>query len=260
MTARWAGADNFQLLHLGTEQEVLKRSAEAITDEAMQSVISHFPLIDGDQRDATGLIANAQCSRNTTDCWQTVSLGTNKGEAHDGDASNTYFDIWKSGSLNSSMTQTLTDLPDGQYTLSALLRGTSGLNLTLKATRTALDGTSQEHTQSLQGTGTTVPSGSSYRNGWQKAELEPITIHHGDQLTITAETSSATTAWWSIDNFQLIYAPLPPEPDAITSIRQPRHSGTSLHTLDGRRTSTLSAPGIYIVRDGNGKARKVVVK
>lgn len=216
MTARWAGADNFELTYLGTEEEVLQTSYEEAADAAEQTFIQQcFPDLGEKERDASGMIANADCNRGTTDCWTVSNLGTNKSQAWDGDANNQYFDKWNAGSLSSSMEQTIDYLPKGVYTLSALMRGTSGISITLKAKHIAADGTTQTYTKTIKGEGDQTISGSDYQRGWSKVEVEDITMRRGDQLVISAETSTSATAWWSIDHFQLQYTPLeePEEPE-----------------------------------------------
>lgn len=261
MTGRWAGADDFSLVYLGTEAEALTLTYEEAIKEADQSIISTFPPLEEDQRDASGLIPNADCSRSTSTFWSVSNLETNKGEAYDGDASNPYFNIWKSGGLQSSLQQTITCLPAGEYQLCALLRGTAGLDLILKAEHTTADGqTTTPYSTKVTGTGNTSAEGNTFQHGWQQAMLSPITIQHGDQLTISAEVSSSTTAWWSVDHFQLIYSPLPEEPDAIDDIHTPRPSISAYYTLDGRKVEKINRPGIYIIRHSDGTNRKVFIR
>ncbi|MDE5739030.1 MAG: hypothetical protein K2H92_01780, partial [Bacteroidaceae bacterium] len=92
--------------------------------------------------------------------------------------------------------------------------------------------------------------------------LEPITIQHGDQLTISAEFVSSAGGWWSADHFQLLYAPLPELPNTVTdSTDEPNthaNSQTTFYTLDGRQISTATAPGVYIKHE-NGITKKVWV-
>lgn len=264
MTARWAGADDFALSYLGTEEEVLTQTYQEVTGSAEQGIINLFPIIGDNQRDASGLIANADCSRSTTDRWTVNNLSTSSNEntktPYDNDVSNPYFNIWKSGSLTSSLQQTITYLPAGEYQLQALFRGTDGLSITLKADLNRADGTSQTFSQSVTGVGASTIEGSDYPYGWMEAQTEPITIKHGDQLTIGAETSANKTAWWSIDHFQLIFSPLPEEPDAINGIKSAASTGSAFYTLDGRKTQGTKTPGIYIIRHADGTFRKVLVR
>lgn len=211
MTARWAGADNFELFYLGTEEEVLKSDYKTMTNAAEASFIGLFPTLAEDVKDASGLIANADCSRGTTARWTVSNMGVNSSQAFDGDNNNQYFDKWNAGSLSSSMQQTLTYLPQGTYQVSALLRGTTDITITLKAEHTAADGTKKTYSTSIKGKGDQTITGSDYQRGWELATLEPIQVRRGEQLTIIAETNVSSTAWWSADHFQLIYSPLPEE-------------------------------------------------
>ncbi|MBR0047190.1 MAG: RICIN domain-containing protein [Bacteroidaceae bacterium] len=264
MTARWAGADDFSLSYLGTEEEVLRETYQEVIGSAEQGIINLFPILGNDQRDASGLIANADCSRGTTDRWTVNNLSTSASEnnktPYDNDASNPYFNIWKSGSLNSSLQQTISYLPAGEYQLQALFRGTDGLAITLKAELNRADGTSQTFSQSVTGVGALTIEGSNYPYGWMEATTEPITVKHGDQLTIGAETSSNKTAWWSIDHFRLIFSPLPEEPDVINGTKSRTSTDGTFYTLDGRKTQGKKAPGIYIIRHADGTPRKVLVR
>ena len=217
MTARWAGADDFELEYIGTEADALGTGYEAFVAQAEQSVIDCFTdLADGRNKDATGLLGNPDCARGTKDRWTVSNLGVQSGQAWDGNNENKYFDQWNSGSLSSSMSQTLTYLPAGNYVVSALLRGTSGISITLTATKLSAMG-NQDYSTSITGAGDQTISGSSYQRGWSKVETEVITIEPGDQLIIGASASASSTAWWSADHFQLTYIPTgDPEPVLYT--------------------------------------------
>ena len=119
------------------------------------------------------------------------------------------------------------------------------------------------YTQEVTGAGSASISGSDYQKGWQKVALKPITIQHGDQLTIGAEFAPATGGWWSIDHFQLIYAPLPELPDAITApaedSERPANGPSTYYTVDGRQVTTISTPGLYLKRK-NGATQKVWIR
>ena len=262
MAARWAGADDFELLYLGTEKEILgTEKYEDFVEAAEQSVIDRFIFLDYNLYLASGLIANADCSLGTTNFWTVSNLETNKGEAWDGDAENQYFNIWKSGGFTSSAEQTIDYLPAGKYVLSALMRGTSGLPLVLKATQTSANGTSKTYSKTGTGNGTAEVAGTGYKNGWQKVELDEITLERGDRITIAVETIPSSTAWWSFDHFQFIYRPLDKaeEPNAIVTV--PSAPATeSIYTLDGRKVNGALSPGIYIIRNTDNTTRKIFVK
>ncbi len=223
MGARWAGADNFSLTYLGTEEEVLAQDYKTFVQSATQSIINQFPALAEGSYDATPLIRNSNCNRGTSTFWTTSNLSFNSGQAPDGDSNRKYFDVWKSGSLNSSMQQTITYLPAGTYTLSTLVRGTKDLPLLLKAQKISANGTKTDYEGTVTGKGDQTASGSPYLNGWQKVQTEEITIETGDQLTVSAQATANTTAWWSVTQFQLTYTPAPPPvtvADIVSLIRQ----------------------------------------
>ncbi|MCH5174818.1 MAG: RICIN domain-containing protein [Prevotellaceae bacterium] len=269
MSGRWAGADNFSLLYLGTEKEVLgeEKYSDFVYD-AEESVINRFPVLADSLWDASGLIGNADCKRGTTDFWAVSNIAVDKGKAWDGDANNQYFNIWKSGGYTSSMEQTIDYLPAGTYTLSALIRGSQDKPLTLKAKCTDVNGISKAYSASVNGNGETAVAGTDYQNGWQKVEVEDILIERGDRLTITAEFAPSETAWWSVDHFQLAYKRAnkieeeeepEEEPNAIVSAKSDATT-ESIYTLDGRKVNGTLSPGIYIVKAAGNVTRKILVK
>lgn len=264
MTGRWAGADEFSLIYLGTERAVLTDiTYQDIVNAADQSIAKQFPTIKENLRDATGLISNPDCARGDATFWTLKNLEIGEGESYDGNSSNKYFNIWKGSAYTSSLEQTINTLPAGEYTVTALLRGSSNQPLTLKAIHTPANGNAIIYSKVATGTGSTSISGSDYQKGWQKVALEPIIIQHGDQLAISAEFAPATGGWWSVDHFQLIYAPLPEQPDAITAPKEGNESlvsgQTTYYTLDGRPTSTITAPGLYL-KHTNGTTQKVWIR
>ena len=207
MTARWAGADNFHLHYLGTEADVLTDSYKAFTHRAETTVTNQLPDLSDGWKDATGLLANPNCSRNTTDRWTVKNLSTNKGQPWGENAEDTYWDKWDSGTLSSSMQQTLFYLPAGEYTLSALLRCTTGQTVQLSATVTSGDSLHTYQT-TITGTGDQTVEGSPYQHGWQLATIPAISIQAGDQLTLSASFETQQKGcWWSADHYQLTYKP-----------------------------------------------------
>lgn len=245
MTARWAGADNFELTYLGTEEEVLPSGMPNIS-VLEESLVAAFPDNGDDTRDASGLIFNTDCLRGNTTFWQTKNVGITKGQAWDGDAANQYFDKWQSGALNSSMEQTLTILPAGDYTLSALLRGTTDIDITLKATINKADGTTQHYSKTIKGIDSNTIDGSDYQRGWQKVSTDQFTIETGDQLTIAANGTAQKTAWWSADHFQLTFGT--PSMTGIVTINNEPHAVNQCYDLQGRLLPNGPMKrGLYIV-------------
>ena len=255
MSGRWAGADNFDLMYIGSEAEVLNTDYDKFAYDSEQSLISRFTTLDDGWVDASGLIANSDCARATTSLWEAENISTDKGKGYDGNASNNYFNFWKSGAYDSHLEQTLDYLPAGTYKVSALLRGTSDLPLTLTVARTAADNTTSKFEKSIQGKG--EADGRGYQFGWDICEIDDeIEIGHGDKLTIRASVSTSSTAWWSADHFQLKLKPAEyTEPDAIGQTFQTSDEPLNAYDLQGRKINPSNARrGIYII---NGK--KIVV-
>ena len=254
MSARWAGADDFELTYLGTEEEVLTESYEDVVKNAEQKILNTFDDLGEGKMNATGLIANPRCSRGTNDFWTCDNLSINKGESSDGSSSNKYWDKWSSEELYSSMSQTINYLPSGTYMLGALLRGTTDVDLELYGTRVGADGTKKTFSKSVKGADNTTVSGSDYKNGWIKVETEPFEIGTGDILKVGGNVGARITAWWSLDDFQLTYI----DPFYATGITEhpsiARPAEKAVFDLQGRRVMNPQR-GLYIV---NGK--KVLYK
>lgn len=253
MSARWAGGDNFELIYLGTEDEVLGGQGDAFIAEAQErrneQLKSVWPDEETDGKNASALIKNTDCLRSDLYGWTAVNLATISGQAWDGDGSNAYFDKYGEGSLTSSMTQTVNYLPEGDYTPSALLRCTSGQTVTLKAVHHGTGGEENAWQVSVTGTGDQTVEGSPYQRGWQKVTLPTFTAGSGDRLTVSAEFEAAVTSWWSADHFSLIWHES--GTTGIETIGRPNHvqPDNTVYDLSGRRVQH-PAKGIYIQ---NGK-------
>ena len=191
-----------------------------------------------------GFVKNPDCNEGT-DGWTVKSLGTNTGEAFDGNASNSYWNQWYANGLNSSMSQTITDLPAGEYTVSALIRGGSNVTLTLSAQH----GT-ENLSESATGVGNKTVEGSAYQNGWLSITLPTIKAQQGDAITITATGVGSGSAWWSVDHFQMKY--VSEESLAIGDIimdeghANDRKDDGFVYDLQGRKMSTDPQQGLYI--------------
>ncbi len=256
MSARWAGADNFTL-----ERTADIDSYEDYSSRLRTANQTFTQLFTGSNssRDMTGLIGNPDCSRGTTDRWNVTNVGVTKGEASDGNADNQYFDKWNSGSLNSTMTQTVYYLPTGAYTLSALLRGSSDVTtLTLQAEVLRPDGTVvNTYTKSIKGIGADDVSGSAYKKGWQKVDVTGILVSKDQQLRITASGTANATAWWSADHFTLTWKKdqtgqtdieeLVVGIDDDIAVTAPRQH---IFNLSGQRVQQPLRRGLYII-DGH---------
>lgn len=204
------------------------------------------------QEVSMGYIQNADCTAGT-DGWTVSNLSTNTGEAYDGDAANTYWNQWKASGLNSSMTQTITNMPEGTYVLSALLRGGSNVSIVLKAEVLNSNGQAvagQTTSETIQGTGSTTVEASGYLYGWQRVELSSLYVNPGEQLRITASATGDGSAWWSADHFVLDYT-VPVGIEAIENQAGNKADGLKQYDLQGRSLNNRPvSPGIIIQ---NGK-------
>lgn len=201
-----------------------------------------------------GYIANADCNDGTTG-WTVSNLGTNTGEASDGDAANPYWNQWKSGSLNSSMKQTVAGLPAGRYCLKALVRGSANTTLTVRLTYTTPDSTAIRE-NSLTGQGNATLEGSPYQYGWMAISTDSIEVGDGATLTIELAAQADGSAWWSADHVTLGYKAPQGETTAIVGVKAGSANAASpAYDLGGRRVDAATVRGLYI-QDGKRKWRK----
>ena len=194
-----------------------------------------------------GYILNPDCN-DGLNAWTTSNLETDTKEPYDTATNNPYWNQWKPSGLNSSMTQTTDPLPEGEYTLGALLRSGSNVSMVLKAEVLNANG-AVRHTESVthQGTGSATQPGSPYLNGWQQVLLPTIEMNEGERLRITATATGSGSAWWSADHFTLLYTP----PVAIRPTTDDATAPDAVYDLQGRRIPDgAPLPDIYI---RNGK-------
>ena len=262
MTARWAGADNFELTFLGTTSKVLGYSPDdAVLAAEAEQFTSWKENADG-SRDATQLIFNPDFNAGVSTGWTVSEVSINKGESADGVTTNVYLDRWKDEAYKSSAEQEITFLPAGDYTVSVLLRCSKDAKLTLTAT----SGNDRQQ-KTYTGIGNTSPASSEYKNGWEKVTLPPIPVESGGSLKIRLSGEMAKGQWWSADNFQLTWsgsipvgiqehAPAPTAPSSVYDLsgrllRQPR----ALTGGTPQGSAPNLAPGFYII---GGK--KVIIR
>lgn len=250
MTARWAGADNFALTYLGKTSTAL--DGESVTEVKKQydAVIASMLTENEDGTlDATRFLYSSEADNSFG--WTMSNVEFNSGESYDGVKENKYFDKWSASEYKSSLEQTVTDLPAGAYTLSAILRSNATHTLTLTATSSS----GAKSTTSFTGTGTEVAEGSAYPMGWQLVKLDPVKVKKGETLTISLNTTG--TSWWSADHFTLtvedpttvgIEAPVANDSRTVVS--------NKVYDLSGRQVDPAHLrPGIYIIG-----GRKVLVR
>ena len=258
MGARWAGADNFMLRRISSLDGVDIAHNNYAADIALYALMP----ADSDEpvatpRDATRFIVNPDCNRKSSYGWTTKNIDVKTdAEAYDTVATNTYWNIWKSGAFESSMTQEVRGLPEGTYTFSAILRGQSTANMKLVAKTETSSGTA-----SFVGENATSSDTDEFHQGWRRVETSPVQVRRGETLTLSLEMNSDATAWWSADHFMLTLTDIPEELTAIENIEAQQlddnnKKARSVFDLTGRKMpQTTLRPGIYIIN-----SKKVLVK
>ena len=264
MTARWAGADNFQLRRTGDLAAEDISHAKAENDIALYALMPS--LTDDDSpvafpRDATRFITNADCNGKSSYGWTATNVDyKTDAEAYDAVATNTYWNIWKSGAYTSTMKQEIHGLPEGTYTFSALLRGQDTATLTLTAATTSTNGS-----RSFTGKGTA--DGADYPQGWNLITTTPVQVKSGETLTLTLEAKCTATAWWSADHFTLTLNEIPEVRVSINDLAQPESPAPStlnpqpstLFDLSGRPVRNHTPQkGLYIIRSTQGGASRLM--
>ncbi len=130
------------------------------------------------------------------------------------------------------------------------MRGTPGINLTLRATHKDVDGKTKSYNKTIKGQDGNTIAGSDYQRGWLKVETDIIDIAQGDQLIVGASTSASQTAWWSVDHFQLTYIGSGVPNGISGQVVNSQSSNSQCYDLQGRRLTNIPQRGIYII---NGK-------
>ena len=244
MGARWAGADNFQLKFVGGgyyEHYDIENHVEA--DNILYGLMPETT----NGLDASRFIVNPDCNRKDSYGWtpSNVDVKTDN-ESYDGVATNTYWNIWKSGAFTSSLSQDITGLPAGTYTFSALLRGQDTATMKL----TAKTGDKNFVTQSFTGKGAVSADGDAYPQGWNLITTDPITVTQGQTLTISLNTESTASAWWSADHFALTLVEKSHEALGVSTPPSARSASDIplFYDLTGRTVRRTPKKGIYLVK------------
>ena len=202
-----------------------------------------------------GFLQNTEAESGTNH-WTVNTLSTNSGEAWDGNANNVYWDQWKANGLTSSLSQPLNAVEDGAYSISALVRASSNVTITMAVHILHADGTEQTLKVTQLGRGNQTLADSQWQNGWMTLSMPEFTAQQSDVVTLTLQASGSGSAWWSADHFTVEFTPAQPDhiegQEASTKNKVPSTiydlSGRPITTPDARH-STLSK-GIYIQ---NGK-------
>ena len=260
MDARWAGGDNFLLRWVGELDDVDVEHEYAAADLQLYELMPETE----DGRDASRFIVNPDCNRKNSYGWTTSNLDVKTdAESYDANASNAYWNIWKSGAYTSTMTQQIDGLPEGTYTFSAIVRAqaevaTVSLRIAIP-TDDAPGGMTNTQTVTFKGTGADPYPGSPYPQGWQRIETPPLEVPHGTSVELTLCVDATASAWWSADHFGLTLTSIPDSRTGMHDVPaalNPQSSSLNYYDLSGRRVaSTRLQRGIYII---NGK--KVIVK
>ena len=172
-----------------------------------------------DGSDASAFIINPGCNKENTYGWTVENSGTSKGEASDGVSTNAYWNLWKGSAFTSTMYQDINYLPEGKYSVRALLRGSTNEEMSLTATVHKDNVLKEQQTASITPTGATSAEGSKYKNGWQLAETPQVIVRTGETLRIGMVAQSSGSAWWSADDFGLTWEYVEPLPDGILTLR-----------------------------------------
>ena len=258
MGARWAGADNFVLRRKSSIEgvDIAHAADQADIDLfALMPAASDNPLAT--PRDASRFIVNPDCNRKTSYGWtvKNVDVKTDA-EAYDTLATNTYWNIWKSGAYESSMTQEINGLPQGTYTFSAILRGQPTASMRLKASTSDSEGMI-----TFVGESNTSSSTDEFHQGWRRVTTTPVEVRRGETLTLSFLMKADATAWWSADHFMLTLVNVPDELTAIGHLKdQPRteeyKKARNVFDITGRPVQQEQLRrGIYIINN-----KKVLVK
>ena len=247
MSARWAGGDDFKLIRTGDlDADSHRQYIEARTKAEAFARETFFQ----DDSDASAYVINPSCQRQDTYGWTVTNNGTNTGEPSDGVSSNAYWNLWKGSAFSSSMTQDITYLPEGEYSVNALLRGSTSADITLTAS--VISPKSDEENSAAA---TITPTGNTggIRYGWVKAETPFVIIRPGDTLRITMKADiTGGSGWWSADDFGLSWKYVEPLPDGVDPVEAKVITDGYIYDLSGRRI-TRPIKGFYI-KDG----RKIV--
>ena len=224
MHARWAGADNFQLIRLGDLPE--ENEIEPLLQKNEDNLYSLMPEIEGAEanengfipRDASRFIVNPDCHRTTSYGWDVSNIDYDSANPFSGESTAPYWNIWKGSAYSSSMTQEISGLPQGYYELSVLVRASTTANLSLTASSLAKikDNAGETQTNTVQsitatsaGKGAEKTDASNYPNGWFEMRTEAIYVDRGDILSVNLKADLPGSGWWSADHFQLTLTNVP---------------------------------------------------
>lgn len=255
MSARWAGGDEFKLVRTADLDDNAHQQYMEARTKAEAFAREHF-FKDGN--DASAYVVNPSCQRTDTYGWTVKNNSTSTGEASDGNAGNAYWNLWKGSAFTSTMAQDITYLPEGLYSVRALLRGNVDAKISLTA---SVLSPKSEKENSASTTITPIGnSGGNLKNGWVLAETPGVIVRPGDTLRILMEADiTGGSGWWSADDFGLSWQYVEPLPDGIQSVDNDNCSNGK--RTDGKWFDLTGRPilqptkGIYLM-NGN----KIVIR
>ena len=221
-------------------------------DVALQPVTDKLSVINAHGGDATSLVASADCS----DIAGWTNAQVKSGQTNPYGATTAVFEV----QATDMVSQTLTGMPAGKYTLLAAVRGGSkgghAVRVALGGESTSIvlkDGDKENATGSPWTDWSLADDASSdkvtgaYR-GWIQANVSTTLDEEGD-LTLSFEPT--TSNWTQIYDIHLLYEAPTTSLEMVKSGKQE----DDIYTLDGKRLpSGISKKGIYIIN------RKVVVR
>lgn len=264
MKARWAGGDSFRLIRTAplpgngnlAYVEALHQQNQALCDAFMTYTDETHA-----EADASSFIVNRRHERKDNYGWTVTNGGTASDKPADGQSGNAYWNLWKSTPFTATMTQDIPYLPEGEYSLNAIVRGSANESLTLKATviRNGEEKSSDEPTTAslqISGQGEGEVAGSGLPSGWMKMQTPFVVIRPGDtlRLSLTAQATSGS-CWWSADDFGLTWRYTDTRTTGLQEVPVDRPTTPSvLYDLTGRKLQTPVQRGIYI--QGGKKLRR----
>lgn len=210
---------SFPISQFNLSEDLLRAYIKRTVNNGDKAYSSPAIIYSSRCQDYSYRIQNRNCDDNNTDGWTVENVSTNKGEANDGDGNNAYFNQWKATAFTSTMSQTVTNLPKGRYTLGALLRAKADCEVKLEVSRVSTDAERDTlSTTTIVPTGNTSTDEDAYLNGWKQAFCPAVDLVAGEGLMIKLTVVCPAGGWWSADRFSLKWESLEPEETGISNI------------------------------------------
>lgn len=248
---------------------------DAVKDELGGLLVSLAKKQTTPGSDMTLAIVNPDCTA-VKEGWTTVGTVGNKSDEHWSGVTDTYLEPcnWGASNWTASFTQTLTDLPAGEYRLTAAGRASSGATLKLTANdqsatyrslgntggTIATDGSEWESVAAGKEAGKTFAGKTQGGLGWTYASVD-VTVLNGTLIIGCTANASRSQQWASIDDFRLMFLNTATGIEEVTVADEPEtvdvYTISGMPVLRGAAPSALKSlkKGIYIV---NGS--KVVIR